>query len=71
MQGTNQLSLIAQQAIAAAGGAAAIARELGITLAAITLWKRRGIPANRVLVVERMSGISRHLLRPDVFGEAA
>lgn len=62
---------MAQQAISAAGGAAAIARELGITLAAITLWKRRGIPANRVLAVERMSGISRHQLRPDVFGEAA
>ena len=36
----------------------------------VTTWKERGrVPAHRVLDVERITGISRHVLRPDVFGE--
>jgi DNA-binding transcriptional regulator YdaS (Cro superfamily) len=50
------------------GGGAQIARALSITPAAITHWKRVGVPADRVLDVERLTGISRHVLRPDVFG---
>ncbi|MCV0379022.1 YdaS family helix-turn-helix protein [Nitratireductor sp.] len=35
----------------------------------IANWRARGrIPAERVLEVERITGISRHELRPDVFG---
>jgi DNA-binding transcriptional regulator YdaS (Cro superfamily) len=67
-QPTSPLAAVAQEAVAAAGGSAVIARQFGITVAAITLWKKRGIPAGRVLVVERLTGISRHKLRPDVFG---
>jgi len=43
-----------------------LARELGITHGAISQWAQ--VPADRVLDVERITGISRHDLRPDVFG---
>jgi DNA-binding transcriptional regulator YdaS (Cro superfamily) len=37
----------------------------------IANWRTRGrVPAGRVLDVERVTGISRHKLRPDVFGNA-
>jgi hypothetical protein len=39
--------------------------------ATILRWERTGIPAERVLEVERITGVSRHQLRPDLFGEAA
>ncbi|PZP64983.1 MAG: hypothetical protein DI604_25710, partial [Delftia acidovorans] len=32
----------------------------------VSQWKK--VPAERVLEVERVTGISRHELRPDVFG---
>jgi DNA-binding transcriptional regulator YdaS (Cro superfamily) len=33
-------------------------------------WQRDGVPVGRVLEVERITGISRHELRPDAFGAA-
>jgi DNA-binding transcriptional regulator YdaS (Cro superfamily) len=60
----------ARAAIDQAGGLAALGRALGITPQAINNWKASGIPADRVLDVERITGISRHELRPDVFGSA-
>lgn len=52
-----------------AGGATGLAKALGdITSQAITQWKR--VPAERARDVERVTGISRYELRPDVFGEA-
>lgn len=59
---------IVDEAIAAAGGPSALCRELGIRPEATYSWKR--IPAARVLQVEAASGISRHLLRPDLYPEA-
>lgn len=52
-------------AIKAAGGATALGRALRITHAAILKWKRT--PAERVLEVERITGVSRHDLRPDIY----
>lgn len=48
------------------------AEMAGVTVA---MWSRfetgaRRIPAERVLDIEAFTGISRHDLRPDVFGEA-
>ena len=40
---------------------------LNIKSAAISKWERRGIPPRRVLDVERITGISRHELRPDLY----
>lgn len=42
-----------------------IAEGLGITHGAVSQWRR--IPAERVLDVERLTGISRHELRPDLY----
>lgn len=53
------------------GEATRIGRELGITHSAVQQWLRKGVPAERVLDVERITGISRHELRPDVFGPAS
>lgn len=37
----------------------------------IANWRTRGrVPAERVLDIEKATGISRHELRPDVFGAA-
>lgn len=58
---------ITEKAIEKAGGAAALARELGVTVQAICKWT--AIPPRRVLDVERVTGISRHKLRPDIFGQ--
>jgi DNA-binding transcriptional regulator YdaS (Cro superfamily) len=49
-----------------------VAKEAGVTLAMWSRWETgaRQVPAARVLDVERITGISRHELRPDVFGPA-
>jgi DNA-binding transcriptional regulator YdaS (Cro superfamily) len=49
-----------------AGGSSALARGLGLTPQAVLQWK--AVPAERVLEVEKISGVSRYRLRPDVFG---
>lgn len=46
-----------------------IALDLGISPSALSMWRR--VPADRVLDVERLTGISRHDLRPDIFGPRA
>lgn len=55
------------EAIRRVGGVRAMARALGnISVQAVSNW--RACPPTRVLDVERVSGVSRHRLRPDVFG---
>ena len=51
------------------GGVVKLARALGLSDAAVSLWPR--VPADRVLEVERLTGVSRYTLRPDVFGSSA
>lgn len=48
------------------GAATDLARKLGITPCAISQWNE--VPPARVLDIERITGISRHVLRPDIFG---
>lgn len=55
-----------ERAKAVAGGNTGLSRKLaGITPQAISQWKR--VPAERVLEVERATGVSRHELRPDLY----
>jgi DNA-binding transcriptional regulator YdaS (Cro superfamily) len=49
----------------AGGSPSALARKLGITRQAVDQWKR--VPVEHVLAVEEMSGIPRHVQRPDVY----
>lgn len=42
-----------------------IARACGITHGAVSQWRQ--VPAERVLVVERVTGVPRHELRPDIY----
>lgn len=37
----------------------------------VSNWRKRGIPPDRVRDVERVTGASRHDVRPDVFGPAS
>lgn len=53
-------------AIRAAGGISELARRLGISQPSVSNWER--VPAERVLSVEAATGISRGVLRPDLFG---
>lgn len=46
-------------------GATVIARALSITPQAVGQWRR--VPAERALEVERITGIPRHELRPDIY----
>jgi DNA-binding transcriptional regulator YdaS (Cro superfamily) len=50
-------------------GVTTLARRLGITQPAVSQWKQT--PPKRVLDIERITGISRHVLRPDIFGSTA
>lgn len=43
-----------------------IARQCNITRSAVSQWDQ--VPANHVLTVEGITGISRHDLRPDIYG---
>jgi DNA-binding transcriptional regulator YdaS (Cro superfamily) len=56
------------EALKSAGSAAGLARALGVTRQAIHKWQR--IPAERVRDVERVTGVPRETLRPDLY-EAA
>jgi TorA maturation chaperone TorD len=54
-----------ERAIEAAGGVRALARAVGVSQPAISTWKR--VPADRVLSVESLTGVSRSELRPDLY----
>ncbi len=49
-----------------AGSASELARRLKITPSAVLQWDK--VPPRRVMEVEKITGVSRHLLRPDIFG---
>ena len=46
-----------------------VAKALKITHGAVSQWKR--VPAERVLDVEKITGIPRHMLRPDIYPNPA
>lgn len=46
-----------------------IAREIGVNKSALTRWAKRKIPAERAVDIARVTGIPRHLLRPDLWSD--
>ena len=60
---TNQK--IVALAIATAGGKRPLGRALGIKYQSIQLWRK--IPAERVIAIEQVTGLTREQLRPDLF----
>ena len=48
------------------GTLAKLAKQLGISRAAISQWQE--VPVHRVLEVEKITGVSRYQLRPDIYG---
>jgi len=57
------------RAIDAAGGVAQLARKIGIAQPSVSNWNR--VPAQRVVFGEAATGVSRKLLRPDLYSELA
>jgi DNA-binding transcriptional regulator YdaS (Cro superfamily) len=53
------------QAVENVGGWAELARRIGKTRGAIWQWRR--VPPQWVLELERLSGVSRSSLRPDLY----
>ena len=51
------------------GGKKALAAALGLGAPAISQWKH--VPANHLVLAERITGIPRHELRPDLYPEQA
>jgi DNA-binding transcriptional regulator YdaS (Cro superfamily) len=52
-------------AVIAAGGYRALARALKLSHVTVYRWHR--IPAERVIAVEKITGLARELLRPDIY----
>lgn len=55
-------------AVKLAGGQKVVADALGIKPQAVYWWEM--VPPERCRQVARLSGVSEHVLRPDIFGEA-
>ena len=61
--------LATQQAVKELGGATKAARRLGVSRQAIYNWLNNGmVPIGQIILVERMTGIPREDLRPDIYG---
>ena len=57
-----------EEAIRAVGGVSELARQIGISQPSVSNWNR--VPAERVLLVEAVTGVDRKVLRPDLYGPA-
>lgn len=44
-----------------------LAKAIGVNKSTVTRWDQNGMPAERVLDVERITGVPRHELRPDLY----
>ena len=57
-----------EQAITIAGNQVILAEKIGVTPQAVQQWKKNNkVPAERVISVERLTGVSRHDIRPDIY----
>lgn len=48
-----------------------LALKFGVNKSTVLRWEEGTVPAERILDIERVTGIPRHELRPDLFAEAA
>jgi DNA-binding transcriptional regulator YdaS (Cro superfamily) len=55
------------RAIRNAGGVRALARLIGVYHNAIRQWKLSQVPAKRAVEIERLTGVPREELRPDLY----
>lgn len=60
-----QRSKIIENACEEAGGMRALGRAMGIPYQSIQAWKE--IPAQHILTIERVTGIPREQLRPELY----
>ena len=62
-----------ERAIAVVGSLSDLAKAISVSPQVVSNWQKRGIPANRVLDIERATNgvVSRHELRSDIFGASA
>lgn len=56
-----------ERAVKKAGGQQALADICGVKYQAVQKWINNGVPAERVLMIETATGVSRHELRPDIY----
>lgn len=58
-----------EKAIRIFGSAAALARELGVTPMAVSLWKANGVPVRRAKEIQKITQnrVTAQELRPDIF----
>ena len=58
-----------EAAVAAAGGQTKFGRLIGVSQQRVWNWlnQRKVLPADYVLAAEAGTGVSRHLLRPDIY----
>lgn len=55
-------------AIKVVGNQATLAEKLGVRQQSVSEWVRRNtVPAERVLDIERLTGVPRHEIRPDLY----
>ena len=57
-----------KEALKRAGGQQALGRLLNISVQAVHQWRR--VPAERIIAVERATGVPRARLRPDLYERA-
>ncbi len=58
---------VVERIIEGGGGVLQLASKCGVSHQAVYKWRRTGIPPKRVLLLERLSGVSRHDQRPDLY----
>jgi DNA-binding transcriptional regulator YdaS (Cro superfamily) len=61
----NKHDLVVIKLLEQFGGYRGLARAVGVTAEAIRHWKR--VPAERVIKIEKVSGVAREQLRPDLY----
>lgn len=67
LRGMSVNASVIERAIRGAGGLKAVAAKCGVSRQAIDKWFVSGVPPKRVIFVERISGVPRHELRPDIY----